>query len=205
MPRPSFITAPTSYPVSNAVMPQQYRSFLMMTAADEDEVDDNAKTIDSIWKIAALKKEVARLVMRSHKKLGKVNTKLTRARELVEQLLTDPSATQQQLEQCPNVDAIELELKELRERLTKLNELEDLLGPVKNKSGVLPEDVATLALNLGVNDEPPPKQERGPPKKKGPRESKRVPYRRYYSADKTEIRVSTVSHYYGEALFLNAV
>lgn len=169
-------------------------SFLMMTAVDEDEALDNAKTMDSVWNIPGLKKEVARLVMRSHKKLGKTNIKLTKATALVDKLTSDPDATMEQLERCPNVDAIALELQELRERLTKLNQLEELLASEKKKSGVLPEPIATLALGLGVSDAPPPKQERGPQKVKGPREasSKRVPYRRYYAGDKTEIRVSTL-------------
>lgn len=166
-----------------------------MSAVDEDEAVDNEKAMDSVWNIPGLKKEVARLVMRSHKKMGKANTKLTKARALVDKLTGDPDVTMEQLEQCPNVDAIEMELEELRERLTKLNQLEELLAPEKQKSGVLPEPIATLALGLGLSDEPPPKQERGPAKVKGPREasSKRLPYRRYYAGDKTEIRVSTLA------------
>jgi len=162
-----------------------------MTAVDEDEAFDTAKSIDSVWNIPGLKKEVARLVMRSHKKMGKANTKLTKARALVDKLTGDPDVTFEQLEQCPNVDAIELELEELKDRLTKLNQLEELLGSEKQKSGVLPEPIATLAIGLGVADEAPPKQERGPGKQKGPREtnSKRLPYRRFYAVDKTEIRV----------------
>jgi len=168
--------------------------YLMMTTIDEDEVlpESSNKSIESTWNIPGLKKEVARLVMRTHKKVGKASTKLAKAKETVEDLTTNPSATLDELEKCPNVDAIELEQIELRERLKKLNELEDMLQKVKNKkSATLMEPVASLVLELGVNDELPPKQQRGPGKKKGPRvmESIRLPYRKYYTVDKTEIRV----------------
>ena len=166
---------------------------MMMTAIDEDEaVETTVKGVDSTWNVGGLKKEVARLVMRSHKKLGKANTKLTQAQKIMEKLTGDPDATFEQLEKCPNVGAIELELEELRDRHQKLNQLEDLLQSEKNRSGTLPEDVVGLTMILGVSDEPAPKQERGPPKQKGPRETTggRLPYRKYFALDKTQIRVS---------------
>lgn len=164
-------------------------SGLLMTAIDEDETLAT-KSFDSTWNIQGLKKEVARLVMRSHKKLGKANSKLTKAQELVDKLTGDPDVTLEELDKCPNVDAIELELEEMRARLQGLNQLEELLAGEKKKKGTLPEPIVSLALDLGVNDAPPPRQPRGPSKKKGPRQVPRVPYRRYFSPDKTEIRVS---------------
>jgi hypothetical protein len=165
----------------------------MMTTVDEDEaVDAITKGPDSTWDIASLKKEVSRLTLRSLKKLGKANSKLQQAREVSERLMTDPSTTLESLEQCPNVEAVELELRELQERHQKLIQLEGLLHLEKKRSGHLPVQVVDLAVELGVSDEPPRPQQRGPGKQKGPREStsKRLPYRRYFCLDKTEIRVS---------------
>ena len=167
----------------------------MMTAVDEDEaLDTIEKGADSTWNIAGLKKEVARLVLRSHKKIGKASTKLTQAQEMVQKLMSDSNATLEELEQCPNIEAIELELTELQERLQKLNQLEGLLQTEKKRSGLLPGEIVGLAVKLGVSDEPSPPPERGPGKQKGQRESSstRLPYRRYFTVDKTEIRVSCV-------------
>jgi len=166
-------------------------SKLMMAAVDEDEAVDSAKTLDSTWNVPGLKKEVNRLVLRCHKKIAKSNTRLTNAQKLVDKLTRDDySATLEELEQCPDIDALEFELKELRSRLLNLNELERLLESEKKKQTVLPVEAATLALELGINDEPAARPTRGPKKSKGPRqEASRLPYRRFYSVDKTEIRV----------------
>jgi hypothetical protein len=165
---------------------------ILMATVDEDEAIDSQKTLQSTWNIGGLKKEVTRLVLRCHKKIAKSSTRLTNAQALVEKLTADDSATLEQLEQCPDIDALEFELQQLKSRLVKLNELEELLQGEKKKQGVLPEEIATLALELGVNDEPPARPPRGPKKPKGPRQdAKRLPYRRFYTVDKTEIRVRT--------------
>lgn len=171
---------------------RHFSSALFMSSVDEDEaVDTTSKTIDSTWNLPGLKKEVQRAVARSHKKVGKATQRFKQAQEVVEQLATDPNASLQDLENCPNVEAMEMDLNELKERLQGLNQLEQALGAVKGKSGVvLPPDVAQLALDLGVDDQPPARPERGPPKKKGPRRmGARLPYRRYYTVNKVEIRV----------------
>ena len=173
---------------------QQRRSLsLFMSSVDEDEATDTSKSIDSTWNLPGLKKEVQRLLLRCHKKLGKANQRLQKAQEIVEELTSKPDPTMEELESCPNVEAMEMELNELKDRLKSLNTLEGSLAGLKGKSGVvLPEDVAELALYLGVNDEPPRQNPRGPKKPKGPNPrqvSKRLPYRRYYSKDKVEIRV----------------
>ena len=163
-----------------------------MDAIDEDEAVDSIKTTDSIWNIKGLKKEVARLILRSHKKIGKVHTKVRNAQAQIDKLTTsDP--TLEQLEQCPNIDAIQFELEELQSRLQKLNELEECLQKETKKEATLAPNVAQLALDLGVDDQPPPRPERGPKKAKGPRvmDASRLPYRRFYTENKTEIRVSS--------------
>ena len=181
---------------------------IMMGAVDEDEAIDSTKTLESAWNIPGLKKEVTRLVLRSHKKIAKASTRLDNARALVEKLTGDDNTTLEELEECPDVDALEFELDELRSRLVNLNKLEGLLENQKKKETVLPEEVAALAIDLGVNDEPPAKPQRGPKKKKGPRqEPSRLPYRRFYSVNKTEIRVriSGLSHFELLALNLTSV
>lgn len=154
-------------------------------------VDDDVKTIESTWNLTGLKREVSRQSLRCHKKVSKARQRLTAAKEQVEELTTNPDVTMEQLEQCPDVDTLEVELTDLKERLSQLQQLEEALASEKNGKRVLPEATAELALALGVADEPPQKQPRGPGKPKGPRESSksRLPYRRFYSVDQTEIRV----------------
>ena len=174
-------------------LPTRPPSCVMMTAVDEDEaVDAITKGPDSPWDIASLKKEVSRLTLRSIKKLGKANTKLLQARQVAERLMADQNATVDELDQCPNIEAVELELRELRERHEKLTQLDGLLHGEKKRTGHLSMPIFELVEDVGVSDEPPPRPQRGPGKQKGPREStaKRLPYRRYFCVDKTEIRVS---------------
>lgn len=179
--------------VTRSFRPQR-RSFtsLFMSSVDEEEATETTKQLDSQWNLPGLKKEVQRLVLRCHKKVGKASQRLQKARETAEELATKPDATLEELENYPNVESLELELKDLQENLKRLNALEDALAGIKGKQAVvLPQDVAQLALDLGVDDQPPKRPERGPPKPKGPRkESPRLPYRRYYSAtNNIEIRV----------------
>ncbi|CAB9503141.1 Domain of unknown function (DUF814) [Seminavis robusta] len=170
-------------------------SILLMTAADtNDEPEECTKTVDSEWDIKGLKQEVSRHILRSHKKIGKASTKIQKAQELVEKLTADENATLEQLEACPNLDALELELQELQARLRGLNQLDEELAAVGGpKKQILPQEIAQSALDLGVNDQPPARQPRGPRKVKGPRTKNppktRLPYRRFYTQDKTEIRV----------------
>lgn len=164
---------------------------LLMTAVDEDEVATAANRIDSEWYTPGLKKEVQRLILRCHKKIGKAHERLTKARDQAKALVEDESATLSDLEQCPDVNALELELKELQSRLRGLHQLEEALQPIKKKSTVLPAEIAQLVVDLGVDDQPLAPAPRGPGKIKGPRErsTSRKPYRRFYSFDNIEIRV----------------
>ena len=169
-----------------------------MSAGDDDDEqttdgNDNNKTLDSTWNIPGLKKEVQRLVLRSHKKIGRASERLETARQTVLALTSPESrASLEELENCPNVELLEVELKELQNRLQGLNLLEDQLQSIKKKETPLPSDLATLALDLGVDDKPPARPPRGAPKPKGPSGGSvgpRKPYRCYYSLDQTEIRV----------------
>jgi hypothetical protein len=131
------------------------------------------------------------LTVRSHKKVGKAHQRLQTATAEVERLTSGPDVTLEELEQCPNLEGLEADVQELQNRLTKLNQLEVLLQDFKGKKVVLPEHIAELALELQVQDEPPQQAERPAKKEKGPRNmnSFRLPYRRYYTANRTEIRV----------------
>ena len=128
--------------------------------------------------------------------MGKAKTRLDKVQEEVEELRTNPNATQEQLEACPNVGILEKDLEDLRMRLQKLNSLEELLGAIKGKNVVLPKDVYNIVRELKVNDRPPQRTPRGPGKKKGPRTTApRLPYFRYYTKNNTEIRVSGCHDY----------
>lgn len=164
-----------------------------------ESVDKNAMdaTAAKRWNVGGLQKEVARLTVRCHKKIGKARERLEKANQEVERLTSDSDVTLEELEKCPNVDAMKADLEELQTRLKNLNKLEVRLTEVglKGKFAILPEDVSTLAIQLEVNDEPPPVQEKVTKKEKGPRlmESFRLPYRRYFSESKTEIRVRSMT------------
>lgn len=162
---------------------------MFMSAGDEDEVEnDGAKTLQSLWHVPGLKKEVQRVILRCHKKIGKASDRLLRAQQD-----NPPGSVNGGSEESPDLELLEMELRELQARLRHLNLLEEKLQPIKKKDAVLPEDVAILAMDLGLDDQPPPRPARGPPKPKGPRggstNGPRKPYRCYYAADGTEIRV----------------
>ena len=163
-----------------------------MSVVDEDETETATKSLDSTWNIPGLKKEAMRLTQRCFKKIGKANQRLSKAKETVEDLTSDPNATLEALENCPNIEAFQLELQELQQRMRNLNSLDEALSNLgtKKKSIVLPKEIAQLALDLGIDDKPPARPERVS-KTKGPRRDapSRKPYRRYYSFDNIEIRV----------------
>lgn len=197
--RSLFIQSRKKYNSKEEMLRDKQKHGSIMMTVDDDVAGagegDEQRTIESEWDVSGLKSEVTRLQNRAIKKIGKASKRLDDAKTKVEELMTDPDASMEALEACPNVDALQAELDELRDRMKKLNELEEQLKEIKAKKGkrvVLPEHVASLAIDLGVNDEPPKRAPRGPKKKKGPRASEvapRKPYRRYYSEDKTEIRV----------------
>ncbi|KAL3930788.1 MAG: hypothetical protein SGBAC_011613 [Bacillariaceae sp.] len=171
------------------------RSFtgILMSTDDDGDTDDatTAKSVESTWNLGGLKKEVSRLTVRCHKKIGKANQRLEKANKEVDRLTGDPDVSLEELEKCPNVEEMQSDLENLRERLTQLNQLEVSIAEVKGKKVVLPEHVAQLAIDLEVRDEAPARQARPSKKEKGPRNMKsfRLPYRRFYTDNKTEIRV----------------
>lgn len=156
------------------------------------EHTDFSKTVESSWNLGGLKREVSRLTVRCHKKISKANQRLQKANAEIDRLTSDPTVTLEELDACPNIEGLEADLEELRQRLSKLNQLEVLMQDIKGKKVVLPDHVAELALELQVDDEPPTRNAKPAKKEKGPRTMKsfRLPYRRFYTNNKTEIRVS---------------
>ena len=172
-----------------------YTRGILLSAMDDDEEEKDEETVvidvDRTWNVGGLRKEASRLTVRCHKKVGKASQRLQKAQEEVDRLTGSEGVTMEELEKCPNVDEFETQLEELRSRLTQLNQLEVLLQDIKGKKTVLSDHIATLAIKLEVQDETPTKPERGPKKEKGPTTMAafRLPYRRFYTSDKTEIRV----------------
>lgn len=164
---------------------------------EEDQESHMAPTFtnmdkDRSWNLSGLRKEVSRLTVRCHKKIGKANQRLTKARQEVDRLRTTPDVSLDKLEKYhTNLEELETDVETLQKRLQQLNQLEVLLQDFKGKNVVLPEHVASLAMTLEVDDAPPATPERGPKKEKGPRlmGKFRRPYRRFYTTNKTEIRV----------------
>lgn len=181
-------------PSPASIIPYTRGIFLSAVEDDEEEKDDtDVIEVDRRWNIVGLRKEVSRLTVRCHKKVGKANQRLQKAQNEVDQLTGSEDVTMEELANCPNLDEFETQVEELRNRLTQLNELEVLLQNIKGKKMVLPDHIATFAIMLEVQDETPQRPERGPKKQKGPRQNmvaSRLPYRRYYTNNKTEIRVS---------------
>eukprot|EP00978_Attheya_sp_CCMP212_P019929 scaffold56595_cov46-Attheya_sp.AAC.1 len=174
-------------------------TILMMAVDDEDDSgseDDGKKEIDSMWNVAGLKKETERLQLRCIKKSGKAITRRSAAEKKLEAILQKgDDATLAELESCPdNIDELKQEVDTMQERLAKLNELLDLLQPphIPKRTGtmMLPPDISALAIELDVNDAPPKRPARPVKKKKGDSGGgSRLPYRKYFTLNKTEIRV----------------
>jgi len=155
-----------------------------------------AKSISSTWNLPGLLKETNRCISRCYKKIDKVNARYTKV------LQHDGSNTSSTATSTSAEEAIILEeMKYLRKRLADLHQLLEYLLQINDSTTqqtiLLPEHIASLALQLEINDTPPPR----PPKpnsviKAAPENAvtnsstgPRKPYRRYYTENKTEIRV----------------
>ncbi len=129
--------------------------------------------------------------MRTFKKVGKANERYDLAKKEVEEILKldDGEVPMSRLEKCPNPEDFRKELVALQEQLAKLFMLEEELKSIKSVSDVRFANVVDVVASLGLSDEPPPKQERGPKKPKGEKPKARMPYHVYQSAAGLEIRV----------------
>jgi len=172
-------------------------NILMMSHDDNDnEIIPNGEgaSLPREWNIPELKKEGARLISRCYKKIGKAAARLEKGNQIADEIRTDPNATLEDLEACPNIKTLEVELQSLKDRLKNLNILMDKIQELeigKKKDTVLPGDVVELIIELDVKDEPPKRDQNvTKKKKKGPRQVEpRKPYFQYYTKNNTEIRV----------------
>jgi predicted ribosome quality control (RQC) complex YloA/Tae2 family protein len=136
-------------------------------------------------------------VERALKKVSKATTKAREGRETMEALLVDSEASDEALEKCPDVDALERELSVYRDELKELNVLRDALNACKSvQSEAFVKDAYERAKVLNVADEPPVRPPRVK-KVKGPASGSingpRKPYWTYVSIDGIDIRVGRTS------------
>lgn len=161
-------------------------------STEELSITGHPNALKTIWNVSELKKETNRLILRCHKKIDKASVKLNQALQVVEEIRTCPNPTLEQLESCPNVEIMKQDMEDLRLRLKQLNTLELSLSTMpKSQMEQLPPEILTMVLDLGVQDTPLERDTSPRPKKpKGPRTvAPRKPYFRYYTENKTEIRV----------------
>jgi hypothetical protein len=125
-----------------------------------------------IWNIGSLKNQVNRLIMSSYKKMGKVTVE-------------PASSTNSPIVESTN-EEVSSNFKDLQSRHEKLLQLESLLQSEATTKGILSPSVIDLILELEIKAGKAVTQK--PPTKKSV--TKRLPYRRYYTRDQTEIRVS---------------
>ena len=226
------LRAPVQHrPLSRGAKPTLSRrlSELLMASEDDDGSDESSGGEPrTSFNMAALKKETTRLTLRTHKKIGKVSTRIRGAEEQYEKLRVaiDTSSSEdmdeqllQQLEQAPNVGQHKDELSELKNRLKQLNWLEEQFAkpPLKSKKQQISvEDLQNLSpegaqvvryvLELDISDDESRKQKLIEENARNRRSKKersaqlkgqnqqqqggRLPYRRYYTEQNLEIRVS---------------
>ena len=96
---------------------------------------------------------------------------------------------------CPDVDALAKDLGDEKDRLAALNRLADALAPIKSVNNPkFIDDAYPLAVELGVNDAPPPRPARVKKQKQKPTNAgPRKPYWTFVSADGVDIRVGRTS------------
>lgn len=197
---------------------------------DDDNFAENRTTPTTV-NIPLLKKEIMRLTLRTHKKIDKASTRIRGAEEQYNKLRLAIDACSsddgvdeklmQQLEQAPNVEQYKQELKDLQDRLQKLNWLEvkfnmpplkskkelsvdELEKTVPNEGGQIIQYILDLEISDDYESQKQKKIEmdanyRRAKKEKSmqlkeqnsqkPKQGGRLPYRRYYSEQQTEIRV----------------
>ncbi len=182
----------------------------MLSTQDTPFNDDEEQqgTID----LPQIKKGITRLLLRTHKKIGKVSARMDAARQ--EQSYSELS-----------IEELEQELNELQSRLQRLNWLEDQWNNVptlkkmtsltswQELMALLPEndtgrkivqyireleiDDNEVARNKRIEEDVKNKQSKKEmslqrqQQQKTQREGGRLPYRRYFSENQTEIRVSS--------------
>ena len=177
----------------------------------DDDDDDSKPTPNNTvvnLDVSGLRQETKRQETKALKKVANATTKLRLSKEKMNELLENPNATTEMLEECPDVDFLESDVEEKKKRLEEVRTLlamvENFTGGKNNKDDDSKwQECAEFAMKLGISDAPPPKPPRGPKKvknvsKTGPRR----PYFAYASGNDvnddediptTEIRVGRTS------------
>jgi predicted ribosome quality control (RQC) complex YloA/Tae2 family protein len=145
----------------------------------ETHVLNSNNKVESIMKksevnIKGLKDETARHYLRTFKKIEKLNEKINKSFDPVEN--SDSNA----------------ELAALQTRLKDLTSLETLISSytkAKDLNGKQLTEINELSILLQISDHKPAQPERGPKKIKAPPQQPRKPYFTYLSRDGIEIRV----------------
>ena len=166
--------------------------------------NDNASTTTrkpiSEWSLAGLLEELQRQEQKAMKKVSQATTRLREAKEIVDRLLVEEN-TLEALEKCPDVDALERDLREKRARLESVRALRELTASAssggKKKTSITDEEkwkeCVELAIELDISDSPPPRPPRGPKKVKNANNKNAVRPRRPYFAYASTPSMDTVN------------
>ena len=223
--QPLVTTFPKYHLSTTATIPSSFTQLFM--SSDDDDTTIPTRTS---FNIPIIKKETVRLQLRTHKKIGKVSTRIRSAEEQYDKLRAAIDASEsssvseeeedkllQQLEQAPDIQTFKDDLKDLQDRLQKLNWLEEQFNkaPLKSKKQLSVDELEELftegaqvvqyIIELDISDDESRKLKNIEQNAKNRRAKKqkdamnkeqskqvqggRLPYRRYYSESQTEIRV----------------
>lgn len=153
---------------------------------DDDDVDNNNRKKPEDWDLKGLKAETSRVYLRVFKKIGKASERLSKWKEIYDNNKND---NLKELENISNITELENELKILKETLVNISKLEEKLKSIRSNKDSNFIKLVQDAIELKINDAPPPKQERGESKQKGKPSPPRKPYFIYNSNDDINIRV----------------
>jgi mevalonate kinase len=135
---------------------QSVKSFCTITNEQSQQTP-----VKKLWDIKNLKLEVNRVYLRTFKKVGKANEKYDKALIEYNDIINTPDVPLSRLEECPNPETLQSELKALQDLLAKLYYMEEELKKIKSISDVKFIEITIMADELDINDIPVPKQERG--------------------------------------------
>ena len=152
--------------------------------SDSNNNENNNRKKPEDWDLKGLKAETSRVYLRIFKKIGKASERLSKGKEFY-----NNNNNLKELENYSNISELENELKILQDTLVKVSRLEERLKGIRSNKDNNFIKLVEDAIELNINDEPPPKQERGESKQKGKPSPPRKPYFIYNSNDNINIRV----------------
>ena len=210
------------------------RRYMAGIGDDSSSSSNNNNSVNNrtSFDIPALKKEAMRLILRTHKKIGTVSTRIRSAEERYDDLREGRVLDEkllQQMEQSPSIEQYKVELTNLQSRLQKLNWLDEHLHRLKSKKQATVEELQSSSsldgvrivqlineleindnaetlrlqkIDMDINNKRAKAEKDAIAKEKAQgvqqQQGGRLPYRRYYTEQRTEIRVScfvdTLSH-----------